>query len=88
MARAGSPEPATPQEAEVDRLVDSLITTLDLAGRKAIWKQIQNIWNEQAWTVWLPTLNVKIPMSNRFGNAQPSIMAHRLIWNIDRVYVK
>ncbi len=81
-------KPATPQEAEVDRLVDSLITTLDLAGRKAIWKQIQNIWNEQAWTVWLPTLNVKIPMSNRFGNAQPSIMAHRLIWNIDRVYVK
>jgi hypothetical protein len=27
-------------------------------------------------------------MSNRFGNVQPSIMAHRLIWNIDRVYVK
>ena len=81
-------KPATPEEAQVDRLLDTLVTTLDLGERKAIWKKIQNIWNEQAWFVWLPILNVKIPMSNRFGNAQPSIMAHRLIWNIDRVYVK
>ncbi len=65
-----------------------MVASLDLAERKAIWTQIHTIWNGQAWTIWLPILNVKIPMSNRFGNAQPSIMAHRLIWNIDRVYVK
>jgi peptide/nickel transport system substrate-binding protein len=81
-------KPATSEEAEIDRLVDRLVASLDQAERKATWKQIQNIWNEQAWNIWLPILNVKIPMSNRFGNAQPSIMAHRLIWNIDRVYVK
>ena len=81
-------KPASPEEAEIDRLVNQLVASLDLAERKAIWKQIQNLWNEQAWTIWLPILNVKIPMSNRFANAQPSIMAHRLIWNIDRVYVK
>ena len=34
--------------------------------------------------VWLPILNVKMPVSNRFGNLQPSIMAHRILWNIDR----
>lgn len=81
-------KPATPEEAHIDRLVDTMVTTLHLAQRKAVWKEIQNIWNEQCWTIWLPILNVKIPMSNRFGNAQPSIMAHRLIWNIDRVYLK
>jgi len=81
-------KPSTPEEAEVDKLVNQLVASLDMAERKAIWKTIKNLWNEQAWTIWLPILNVKIPMSNRFGNAQPSIMAHRLIWNIDRVYVK
>ena len=81
-------KPATPEEAEVDRLVNRMVASLDLEERKAIWREIQTIWNEQAWAIWLPILNVKIPMSNRFGNAQPSIMAHRLIWNIDRVYVK
>jgi peptide/nickel transport system substrate-binding protein len=81
-------KPATPEEARIDQLVNTFVTTLDLDERKAIWKEIQTIWNEQGWLVWLPILNVKVPMSNRFGNAQPSIMAHRLIWNIDRVYVK
>ncbi len=81
-------KPATPEEARIDQLMDDMVTTLDIGRRKAIWKEIQNIWNEQGWSVWLPILNVKIPVSNRFGNVQPSIMAHRLIWNIDRVYVK
>jgi peptide/nickel transport system substrate-binding protein len=81
-------KPATPEEARIDGLMNTFVSTLDLAERKAIWKEVQTIMNEQGWLVWLPILNVKLPMSNRFGNAQPSIMAHRLIWNIDRVYVK
>jgi peptide/nickel transport system substrate-binding protein len=81
-------KPATPAEARIDALLDTFVTTLDLGQRKALWKEIQTIWNEQGWMVWLPVLNVKLPMSNRFGNAQPSIMAHRILWNIEQVYVK
>jgi peptide/nickel transport system substrate-binding protein len=81
-------KPATPEEARIDQLIEKMITTLDLNERKAIWKEIQTIWNEQAWFVWLPILNVKLPVSDRFGNVQPSVMAHRILWNIDRVYVK
>ena len=29
-----------------------------------------------------------LDLRNRFGNAQPSVIPHRLLWNIDRVYVK
>jgi hypothetical protein len=68
--------------------MDKMVATLDLEGRKAAWRELQTIWNEQCWVIWLPILKVKLPMSNRFGNTQPSIMAHRLLWNIDRVYVK
>ena len=81
-------KPASPEEARIDRLVDKLITTLDMGERKAIWKEIQTIWNEQGWFVWLPILNVKLPVSNRFGNVQPSVMAHRILWNIEQVYLK
>jgi peptide/nickel transport system substrate-binding protein len=81
-------KPASPEEARIDRLLDKLVTTLDAAERKAIWKEIQTIWNEQGWLVWLPILNVKLPVSNRFGNVQPSVMAHRILWNIERVFVK
>ena len=65
-----------------------LVANADLTVRKAAWKEIQDIVNTQAWVVWLPTVNAKLPMSNRFGNAKPSPITHRLIWNIDQVYVK
>ena len=81
-------KPATAAEAQIDQLLDRFVSTVDLAERKALWKEIQTIWNGQSWYAWLPILNIKVPMSNRFGNAQPSIMRHKLLWNIDRVYVK
>jgi ABC-type transport system substrate-binding protein len=68
--------------------MDQMVGTLDLSRRQTIWREIQNIINGQVWNVWLPVLNVKIPIANRFGNVQPSIMSHRIIWNIDRVFVK
>jgi peptide/nickel transport system substrate-binding protein len=81
-------KPASPEEARIDQLLDTFVTTLDMGERKAIWKEIQTIWNEQGWMVWLPILNVKLPVSDRFGNVQPSVMAHRILWNIEQVYVK
>ena len=80
--------PATPEEARIDRLLDELLTNQDRQAQKAAWKEIENTINEQAWFIWLPILKIKLPVSNRFGNLQPSIMAHRIIWNIDRVFVK
>jgi peptide/nickel transport system substrate-binding protein len=81
-------KPATPEEARIDRLMDEILTNQDQAAQKVAWREMQTIINEQSWMVWLPVQKVKLPMSNRFGNAQPSIMAHRLLWNIERVYVK
>ncbi len=82
------PKPETPAEAEIDRLVEANVGTFDIAERKRTWKEIQNIINENCWVVWLPTVNVKLPIRNRFGNLDPSIIPHRILWNIDRVYLK
>ena len=32
--------------------------------------------------------SAKDQLRNRFGNAKPSVIPHRLIWNIDRLYVR
>ncbi|MCM3878626.1 MAG: ABC transporter substrate-binding protein [Vicinamibacterales bacterium] len=81
-------KPATPEEARIDQLMDTIVTTIDLPTQQAAWKEIQTIWNEQSWYIWLPVLKVKNPMGSKFGNAQPSVITPRVIWNIDRVYVK
>jgi peptide/nickel transport system substrate-binding protein len=82
------PKPSTPEEARIDGLMDTLVASPDLTVRKRAWTEIQNIVNEQAWLVWLPTLNTKLPLRNRFGNLKPSVIPHRLIWNIERVYAR
>ncbi|MCC7008854.1 MAG: ABC transporter substrate-binding protein [Acidobacteria bacterium] len=82
------PKPETPQEARIDQLMDVIVGTPDMPKRQAAWKEVEQTVNEQAWILWLPTQKIKLPLSNRFGNTQPSPIPHRLLWNIDRVFAK
>jgi peptide/nickel transport system substrate-binding protein len=81
-------KPATALEARIDDALDDMLTTLDGQLQQERWREIQNIINDQAWFIWLPIQTIKVPVSNRFGNVHPSVMAHRILWNIDRVFVK
>ena len=81
-------KPATALEARIDRALDEMLTSQDRQLQKARWKEIQDIINDQAWFIWLPIQRIKVPVSNRFGNVHPSVMAHRILWNIDRVFLK
>lgn len=82
------PKPETAAEARVDALVEANVTTLDMAERRRTWLEIQNLVNEQCFIEWLPTLVYKVPIRNRFGNLHPTVIPHRIIWNIDRVFVR
>ncbi len=81
-------QPVTPEEARIDRVLDEMLTSQDRQLQKAKWKEIQDTMNDQAWFIWLPIQTIKLPVSNRFGNVHPSVMAHRILWNIDRVFLK
>jgi len=81
-------KPATPAEARIDRALDEMLSSQNRDVQKARWNEIQNIINDEAWFIWLPIQRIKLPVSNRFGNVQPSVMAHRILWNIDRVFLK
>ena len=82
------PKPETAEEARIDVLMDEIVTALDPAVRKRAYKEVESIVNEQAWFIWLPIANQKLPVSNRFGNVQPSILSHRILWNVETVYMK
>ena len=41
------------------------------------YNRSKRLRNEMAWMTWLPVRVQKIPVSNRFGNIQPSILRHR-----------
>ena len=68
--------------------MDEIVSVQDPAVRKRAYKEVETIINEQAFFVWLPIATQKLPVSNRFGNVQPSILSHRILWNVETVYVK
>jgi peptide/nickel transport system substrate-binding protein len=80
--------PETPQEAQIDKLVEAMVSTNDMTKRKEDWDSIQKAVNAQTFFIWLPTPKIKVPVRNGFGNVQPVIIPHRILWNIDRVFVK
>ena len=82
------PKPETPAEVEIDRLIDAMAETPDIEARKKMWVQVQNILNEQCFLVWLPTLKAEIPIRDKFGNVRPSVIPHRVLWNIYQVFSK
>jgi ABC-type transport system substrate-binding protein len=81
-------KPETPEEARLDVLMSANVGTIDKAERHRTWAEIQNLVNDQVYFIWLPTQLLKLPVRNRFGNVQPSVIPHTIIWNIDRVFVK
>lgn len=82
------PRPETPTEAKLDSLVERNVTTLDLAERHRTFTEMQNLLNQECFAIWLPSIQYKVPIRNRFGNIHPTSIPHRIIWNIDRVFVK
>lgn len=82
------PAPATPAEASMDSLIELIMTRSDPAERKQAFAEITRVWNQEVFTIWLPIPIVRVPVRNTFGNVQPTIVPHRLLWNIDRVFAR
>lgn len=85
------PKPSTPEEAHVDDVLDRLASTADDVQRHAMWRELQDFVNEQAWLVWLPVTSQKIPVRNRFGNVAlnpVSSGSNALLWNSPQLFVK
>ena len=72
----------------MDRLIEENLSTTDMATRKRTYAEIARIWNDQVFTIWLPVMRVKIPVRDGFGNLNPTVIPHRVLWNIDRVFAR
>lgn len=81
-------KPATPEEARMDALMDRIVYSTDEPARKTAWRELMGIVNDQCWIVWLPTQIIRLPVRSKFGNVAPSPMPHRILWNVDRIFVK
>lgn len=82
----GRSTPATPWEAEIDRLMAQQLVALDPAKRKALYDRVQAIVAEQLPVVPLVSPNLIVAAKNQLGNVRPAVLDHYLLWNADEIF--
>jgi peptide/nickel transport system substrate-binding protein len=75
--------PATPWEAEIDRLMHAQNAELNRAKRKVLFDQVQEIVSDQAPFLYLVNKNVLVAMASGIRNAAPVVLRPQTVWNIE-----
>ena len=78
-------KPATPWEAEIDRLMQLQHTAIAAKTRKEAFDRVQEIVAEQAPIVYLVNPDVLVAVSPAVRDAAPSALPPHLFWNIDHL---
>jgi len=86
--RLGQTSPATPWEAEIDRLMQQQLVTLDVGERKRLYDRVQAIIGENQPFIFLATPNVLVGARSDLANFQPSVLDHYTLWNVEQLYFK
>jgi peptide/nickel transport system substrate-binding protein len=80
--------PATPWEAEIDRLMRQQLVTLDARERKRLYDRVQAIIAENLPLIFLATPNVLVGARADLANFQPSVLDPYTLWNVEELYFK
>ena len=81
-------KPATPWEAQIDRLMQQQLVTLSYSKRKRIYDQVQEIVAQDLPVICLVSPNILVGASDRVGNFQPAILSPYTLWNVDQLYIR
>jgi peptide/nickel transport system substrate-binding protein len=81
-------KPATPWEAELDRLMNEQLTTQRYTRRKQLFDRVQEIVNQKLPVIWLASPNILVGAKDRVRNFHPAILEPYVLWNIETMYVR
>jgi peptide/nickel transport system substrate-binding protein len=81
-------KPATPWEAEIDRLTRLQSTLLDENRRKALFDRVQQIVWDEAPFLYLVNRNALVAASRALRNVEPSALRPNILWNAERLWIE
>ena len=82
----GQKTPATPWEAELDRLMQQQLVTLNYQQRKKIYDRVQEVLAQQLPMVYLASPNILVGAQENLGNFRPAIIEQYTFWNADELF--
>lgn len=81
-------KPATAWEAEIDRLMQQQLVTVNYAKRKQLYDRVQEILSQQMPFICLVSPDILAGAKDRIANFHPAILDPYALWNIDELYVQ
>jgi peptide/nickel transport system substrate-binding protein len=80
-------KPATPWEAEIDRLTRLQSSLLDQNRRKPLFDRVQQIAWDEAPLLYLVNKNALVAAARTLRNVEPSVLRPNLLWNAERLWI-
>jgi len=78
--------PATPWEARIDKLMDTVVQEPDFAKRKAAFDEVQAIIGEQQPIVGLAREHLVVAIRDRIKGTRPSVLRLHVMYNLEELY--
>jgi peptide/nickel transport system substrate-binding protein len=79
--------PATPWEAEIDKLMRAQASTTDANRRKQLFDRVQEVVWDQAPMLFLATKDALVAVSPAVKNVEPAVLQPQLLWDVERLWV-
>lgn len=80
--------PATPWEAEVDKLMEEQLATPSYAQRKKLYDRVQEILAEQQPMIFLASPDILAGSRNSVGNFHPAVLEPYVLWNAEQLFIR
>jgi peptide/nickel transport system substrate-binding protein len=84
----GESKPATPWEAELDRLMTTQAVTTDYTSRKKLYDRVQEIVAQNLPLIFLVSPNILVGAQQNVGNFHPAVLEPYVLWNVDQIFIK
>jgi peptide/nickel transport system substrate-binding protein len=80
--------PATPWEAEIDRLIEEQMSARTFEQRKKLYDRAQEVLAENQPLIFLASPNILAGAKNSIGNFHPAVLEPYVLWNVEQLYLK
>ncbi|MFI5105572.1 MAG: hypothetical protein ACHP79_11675, partial [Terriglobales bacterium] len=84
--RLDEKQPATPWEAEIDKLMQQQLITVNYRQRKKLYDRVQEIMASEMPVVFLASPSILVGAYEDLGNVRPAIIDNYIFWNADELF--
>lgn len=82
------PHPASPWEAEIDKLMEQQLATPSYEQRKKLYDRVQELLAEQQPMIFLASPDILAGAKNMIGNFHPAVLEPYVLWNAEQLFLR